>query len=74
MRLVLPVQVVAANACVLHVGQGDLHLGLASVASITPLPHLVEVGAQLALSVILEGTNKHLLTLKLVLAISTVLL
>ena len=74
MRLVLPVQVVAANPCVRHVCNGDLHFGLASVAPITPLPHLVEVGAQLALSVILEGTNEHLLSLKLVLAISTVLL
>ena len=69
MCLVLPVQVVATNACIFHVGQGNLHLGLASVTSITPLPHLVEVRAQLALSVILESTNKHLLALKLVLAI-----
>ena len=63
MRLVLPVQVVATSFCVRHVCQGDLHLGLASVASITPLPHLVEVGAQLALSVVLAGANEHLPTL-----------
>ena len=73
MGLVLPVEEAAAQVACSQVLKSYFHSGIARVAAIPPLSHLIKVGAELGLVEVRQAANEYVLPFLFVVPIATVL-